>query len=661
MLSSYGTQNILQVIIGVQMFTWVISFWYYYVKYKISEAQNRFYQIISSRHYNYVLSRISTNASFQWLNEKSPLELTKQIDSTEKGLHTMFTFLTQSVRLLSIIIMSIIVISWNYPTCSFVFIGFFSILYAIINKKTMFNEYYLRRQKFALTNQQNSSIISDNIYLLLDAVLHGSSQQIINNVVIFNSKTKKEQMAMYNKEDLTYTKIGLLMISAYIIMLTMASTIMHLTFDQFIVFFIASLLTYKCINHNINELCNMYTDVRQSQLDFDNMCDIWANTKKTRKEYEQTELFSKPFDFNLLKDFFEYKFMRRDTVQMRIYEDFIKSASLQQEFSQYSGNSLKSIIDSYYICNAKEMKKLEVYRNFVMDKCNRIDKFHAYINDDVNKNVFNDNISSLYFDYVSSNNLNKNTSTFTIKINKLIYHYPKTESGIRHCIKYISDEPLILKSNSHILIEGPSGAGKSSLLKIIRGVIPVEKLQNDNCLDMTHQNNDNEAENILWSNLSNSVCYCQQNSVSFISGTIYQLLSDDYLSDICDVPESTRILMLKSLAVACVDPRFRSIKYYCSKDTMSGGQCQRLIVAKNIYRAMNTDKQIIICDEVDAGLDLATAENLVINLNMLLKEKMFLIVLHTEELKNLFKNRILIKSGIISHNLQNECHSNINT
>ena len=265
-VSSYGAEHILQIVVGVQLFTWLISLWYYFVKYQISLKQNYFYKLISSRHYNYVLNRISSNAAYQWICEKSSQDLAKQLDSTEKGLQHVFNFMTNSVRICSIITFAISIISWKYKACSLVFLVYFIILYVVLNRKNLFTGYNDKRRQFRILNQHNSLIISDNISLLLDAILHGDYKKIIRNITTFNNATKKEQVKLYDREDQTYTKIGLLLISGYVSMLALVSSMMNLSMDDYTMFFISSLLTYKCLNHNINELCDMYSQIRQTQI-----------------------------------------------------------------------------------------------------------------------------------------------------------------------------------------------------------------------------------------------------------------------------------------------------------------------------------------------------------------------------------------------------------
>ena len=651
-VSSYGAEHILQIVVGVQLFTWLISFWYYFVKYQISLKQNYFYKLISSRHYNYVLNRISANASYQWICEKSSQDLAKQLDATEKGLQHVFNFMTNSVRICSIITFAVSIISWKYKACSLVFFVYFVILYVVLNRKNLFSGYNDKRRQFRILNQHNSLIISDNISILLDSILHGDYKKIIKNITTFNNATKKEQIKLYDREDQTYTKIGLLLISGYVSMLALVSSMMKLSMDEYTMFFISALLTYKCLNHNINELCDMYSQIRQTQIDFDCLSDVWSYTRTKRKCHEQLILPTKDSHFDLLKDFCRFHFQKVDTIEIKLYEKFIKNEGHKTEFLAFTTKNLKKLLHAYYLCNKDDMKKLENMRQFIISNYKYVESLNKFLETEDDGNILKLSTKDVYFEYLENTNANvtKDQPTFELLLDYIQFYYKVPYTTSIPGIKYVGTTPIRIKSNSHILIDGPSGSGKTTFLKIIRGIIPLnihkDGEDNHNSVKLSIKLPEKEASLINFTNFSNSVCYCQQNSLSFTGGTIYQILSNDYISSAHS--DEQVIMMNKALAVACVDTKFRNLDFKCSKDSISGGQKQRLTLAKNLYRIFKENKQIIILDEVDAGLDLKTAEKVIINLNLLFKEKMLFIVLHTEELKNLFKNKIKIIDGIIS-------------
>lgn len=644
--SSYGIQNIIQTIVGVQLFTWLISFWYYYVKYQLSIEQNNYYKLISSKHYDYVLKRISENASYQWLDELSPLELTKNLDATEKGLQHIFVFVTNAVRCVGIMVFSIVCMCISYKECAIIFILFFGSLFISFNRKNIFEAYNKKRKSFQLLNNHNSNIMSDNLYILLDSIFHNTEDKLIENITTLNDKIKEQQIELYDYEDQTYTSIGLIIVSGYIIIIIFMSSILRMSMADFSTFFISALLTYKCVNHRINELCDMYTRIRQTQIDFENLETIWENTRYKRKEYNQIKIDKISNQLNLYNKYMGYHYDNVEKKQLELYNNFIKENNEEMKYNSYI-NSLPTK-QKYLKYKNKDIDEYYNIKNYIVAHPERISKFNNYRNN--NKiNIKSD--LELYYDFkIINDDVKKDKPIYEIKIYSINFEYTNTNILPPPGVKYKNDDPLKFKSNSHILIEGSSGSGKSTFLKIIRGIIPLESNTNNkigSCHVVFRLNEGNE-QLINFNNLSSSICYARQNATSFVGGSVYQIMSDDYINNIDILSDDDVKLMLISLSIACVDYKFNNLNYICNKDTISGGQKQRLTLAKIIYRILKDDKQIIILDEIDAGLDLTTAFKIIINLKLIFKEKLLLVVLHTEELKSLFKNKIQIVDGNIN-------------
>jgi len=631
--------NVLHYIIGIQLFTLIVGFWYYFVKHKIMSKQNHFYKLLSNRHYAYVLNRICNNASYQWINEKSTSELSKQLDSTDKGLQYIFSFLTQSVRLFATIIFSLIVISMNYKICGFIFIIFFIFAYYAYHKGiNIFVGYDKTRNDFRLTNQHNSLIISDNISLLFDSVLHNKFFYIVKNILTFNSFTKTEQVKMYANENKLYIQIGIFLLLCYIITLISVPLVLGLTFTDFTFFFIASLLTYKCINHNLNELCDMYTNIRQSEIDFDTLEDIWTATKTSRPKIESIELPKYELNYDNVMEYNKYKFDKYDIEIKKCYEKFIEHCKLNVTYRKFHRLFVlkKSCTNDF---ESKEQIDYYIMKKFIYSNYMLAHQFYKYSNEiDLVKHDDFD----IYQNYIK--NMDRKDIIYNIELYKLKFCYPSIEYENLFSIKYKNYVPIIFSSNSHIVVDGVSGSGKTTLLRIIRGILPIETERNNEiCLNINID--DNNYTNVLWQNISDSIYYCQQNSFTFNRGTIYQILSDNYI----DTKNNDDCRLMKyALHMACVDRKFMDLDFKCSKNCISGGQKQRLILAKTLFRIFKKDKQIIILDEIDMGLDLETAKKILINLMILFKDRMLIIVLHTQELKILFKNFIHIKNGCIS-------------
>lgn len=636
--------NIFYIVMAVQAFSLVMGFWYYYVKYRIMTTQNYFYKILSGRHYNYILSRIANNASYKWINDKSVIDLTRQIDSTDKGLQNIFTFMTQFVRLISVIIFSIFIISWNYSFCLPVFSIVSVLIYYFSKRNINFAFMKAKRNNFKKTNQTNSIIISENISLVFDSIIHGDFDKIITNIITLNNTIKNDQIKMYAHENRIYIKIGLLLITSYILMVAFVAYWLQLPMKEFVIFFIAALLTYKCIHHNINELLDMYTDIRQTELDFELLDDIWDATSTKRMTFKSFDLPLHELDFEEMDEYHKFRFNKIDKQKIRRFESFFDTFNLWEKFGDD---------------NVSDIKLLRKMNKFVTNDSDILDKYLSFIND---CDIIIPPEIIIYEKFIDAQNkqndqnkqnINKNNKKlFQLSLHSLEFRYPCYNADKLFKLTYESNnnKSIELDSSSHVLIDGISGSGKTTLLKLIRGIIPFcNKLQ----LDLKVKE---ELHNIVWSNIASSISYCQQNSYSFNGGTIYQILSDNFVTSPNNKNNSDCLLMDKALTVSCVDEKFKNLDYICTNKTISGGQIQRLTIAKNLYRIFKKDKNIIILDEIDAGLDHETAERIIINLLLLFKNRLLFIVLHTDKLKSLFKKRIMIDNGRI--NYLNYCENN---
>ena len=67
-----------------------------------------------------------------------------------------------------------------------------------------------------------------------------------------------------------------------------------------------------------------------------------------------------------------------------------------------------------------------------------------------------------------------------------------------------------------------------------------------------------------------------------------------------------------------------------SAENISGGEAQRLAIARSFYH----DKEIIILDEPTSSLDKENEVKLLDEISVLKKEKIFIIVSHSEDVKS---------------------------
>ena len=77
----------------------------------------------------------------------------------------------------------------------------------------------------------------------------------------------------------------------------------------------------------------------------------------------------------------------------------------------------------------------------------------------------------------------------------------------------------------------------------------------------------------------------------------------------------------------------------------SGGQIQRVIIARSIYE----DSQIFIFDEATNALDSETENNIFSDLKNNFKDKTIIIVTHNQDLEKYFNKIFKIENGQINY------------
>jgi len=95
--------------------------------------------------------------------------------------------------------------------------------------------------------------------------------------------------------------------------------------------------------------------------------------------------------------------------------------------------------------------------------------------------------------------------------------------------------------------------------------------------------------------------------------------------------------------------------YDCDlNDEVSGGEKQRLCIAIQLFRIINTNNQYIIMDEPEQGSDPKLAYEMIYKIMEHFKDKCFIIVSHLENIKNTsyyeykWDQTLTIENGIVS-------------
>jgi len=201
-----------------------------------------------------------------------------------------------------------------------------------------------------------------------------------------------------------------------------------------------------------------------------------------------------------------------------------------------------------------------------------------------------------------------------IELRNIYFKYEENEDYI---FKNLS---LVIKKGESIVITGDSGVGKSTLLKIIAGLIPINKgdilINGINIKDIGLQEFRKKIGIVL------------QNKNYLSTGSIVDNITNfktDY--------EVEKVISVSKKACIHKDIETLNMNYDTNigdiSNSLSGGQIQRILLAKALYR----DPFILFIDEGTSSLDIDLEKNIIQNLK---NEKMTKItVAHREESKKM--------------------------
>ena len=197
----------------------------------------------------------------------------------------------------------------------------------------------------------------------------------------------------------------------------------------------------------------------------------------------------------------------------------------------------------------------------------------------------------------------------SIDINNVSYKYPNTNKDV------LTNISFSVKKNEYVGVVGQSGSGKSTLLDLIMGLIIPDKGQI--LIDKVNINNNL----ISW---QNRVGYVPQ-SVFLIDDSIKNNITFGYNSESVDPNQIIDVCKKAQIYdfINSLDKKFetnvgeKGIK-------LSGGQIQRLGIA----RALFSNPDIIIFDEVTSSLDLKTENEFLEGLELLRGKVTIIFVSH---------------------------------
>lgn len=195
----------------------------------------------------------------------------------------------------------------------------------------------------------------------------------------------------------------------------------------------------------------------------------------------------------------------------------------------------------------------------------------------------------------------------------------------------ISDLNLTIKKNQKIGIVGESGSGKSTIAKLL------ENFYSDFSGDILIDNQ--PINNFYKDDLREMISFVTQNN--FVFG---DSIKNNLLLGIRKKKSNEEIL--KACEIACIRdfieklPQGLNTKLYNSGGGLSGGQLQRISIARAILKNAN----ILLLDEVTSALDSITAKKIINNIDEFLGRKTIIVISH---------NLSYIKNANIIYTLKN--------
>lgn len=173
-----------------------------------------------------------------------------------------------------------------------------------------------------------------------------------------------------------------------------------------------------------------------------------------------------------------------------------------------------------------------------------------------------------------------------------------------------------IKKGDFLLVTGATGCGKTTLFKLLSR--QINKLGNKIYI------NNKKIDDIDEDTIKNSILYVDQKSKLLNDSIKENIFMGDKIDD----------LILK---IALIDEKI-DLDYVIdnTNSNLSNGQISKILIA----RALNSNKNVIIFDEVTSSLDYDTERKILLNIKKNYKNKTLIIINHRIENKDIF-NKII--------------------
>jgi ABC-type lipoprotein export system ATPase subunit len=222
-----------------------------------------------------------------------------------------------------------------------------------------------------------------------------------------------------------------------------------------------------------------------------------------------------------------------------------------------------------------------------------------------------------------------------LKINSLNKYYNKDKQNELHVLKNVD---ISLPSSGMVAFFGKSGCGKTTLLNMIGGL----DTSDSGSVEIEGKNYSKNADDVR----NEYVGYIFQNYNLIRSETCFDNVANALR--LCgvtdeDVIEKRTLAALKNVGMEKFGKRY--------PDTLSGGQMQRIAIARAIVKGA----RIILADEPTGNLDEANTVMIMDLLRAVAKDHLVLLVTHEEKLVDSYCDKVVeLKDGEIVNVRDNE-------
>ena len=392
---------------------------------------------------------------------------------------------------------------------------------------------------------------------------------------------------------------SIMLITSTVILYIFNSKLFLIFFIILVVYSFFGYFTSQIIYHKVLENINYNTDFNHQVIENINMLESTKNLNLVNKmlskiEYSLAKLLLSNYNCN---SFFNLINLGKDLILdfgIFILNSYGLWLSLKGNINLIDLFTF-NIILNYAITPVKNVIDILPKWNYIKASFNKITDFINIEEEKITNDTFNLK-GDIVFEDVS-------------------YSYNDYDNILEHA-------NLVIKDGEHVLLNGKSGSGKSTICKLIY----KENLVKQGNIYIGNINSKDININVI----RNNILYVSQNE-SLFTGTIREnilierKIDNNKFQDICNICFLEDIVSKKNL-------RYESL-IDATSNNLSGGEKQRIILARGLLKNAN----IIILDEALSEVDKGLESKIVKNIQNYFQDKTIIYISHKNQKDNFQK------------------------